>query len=286
MSGEPAAFSPSAVEVGRRVYRRRQSGRSVLASLASTLVFAVAVGWGVSHTPGWPNVRATFLDWGEAVRSFPLVLQGFWLNVRVLCVSLVGIALLATLLAAMRTLRGPVFFPLRALAIAYTDLMRGVPLLLVLYLIGFGVPGLGLTNRLPAEFWGTIALVASYSGYVAEVLRAGIDSVHPSQREAARSLGLGYAQTLRLVILPQAIRNVTPALMNDFVSLQKDVGLISVLGAVDAVRAAQIEVAQTYNFTPYVVAGLIFVAFAWPAIRVTDWITARQRARQQAGGLV
>ncbi|UDY25341.1 ABC transporter permease subunit [Nocardioides sp. Kera G14] len=161
-----------------------------------------------------------------------------------------------------------------------------MPLLIVLYLVGFGIPGLGLTGRVPSYVWGTIALVVTYGAYVAEVLRAGIEAVHPSQSLAARSLGLSYGQTLLLIVLPQAVRKVTPALMNDLVSMQKDVGLISVLGAVDAVRAAQIEVSTTYNFTPYVVAGLLFVLLSWPFIRLTDWLTARARTREQIGGVV
>ena len=178
------------------------------------------------------------------------------------------------------------FFPLRLLATAYTDLFRGMPLIIVLYLVGFGIPGLGITPRLPPEFWGTIALILTYSAYVSEVLRAGMEAVHPSQRLAARSLGLSHAQTLRLVVLPQGIRKVVPALMNDFVSMQKDVGLVSVLGAIDAVRAAQIATAETYNFTPYIVAGLLFVLISLPFIRLTDWLAARAQRREQIGGTV
>lgn len=134
--------------------------------------------------------------------------------------------------------------------------------------------------------WGTVALILTYSAYVSEVFRAGLESVHPSQRLAARSLGLTHAQSLRLVILPQAVRNVTPALMNDFVAMQKDVGLISVLGAVDAVRAAQIETASAFDFTPYVLAGVLFVILALPMIRLTDWYSARLRRREQMGGVL
>jgi polar amino acid transport system permease protein len=179
-----------------------------------------------------------------------------------------------------------VFFPLRMLATGYTDLFRGLPLIIVLYLVGYGIPGLGVFPRLPAEVWGTIAITLTYSSYIAEVLRAGMEAVHPSQRLAARSLGLSHAKTLRLVVLPQAIRKVTPALMNDFVSMQKDVGLVSILGAVDAVRSAQIAQAETYNFTPYFVAGLLFVVISLPLIRVTDAIARRQQRREQIGGTV
>ena len=199
----------------------------------------------------------------------------------------VAVVLVALLLATIRTLQGPIWLPLRALAAGYTDLFRGIPLIIVLYLVGFGIPGLQLIPfRVPAEIWGTIALTLTYSAYVSEVFRAGIEAVHPSQRQAARSLGLSHAKTMRLVVVPQAVRKVTPALMNDFVALQKDVGLISILGAVDAVRAAQIETAAFFNFTPYVVAGLLFVLLAIPTIRLTDWYTARVRAREQVGGIV
>lgn len=255
-------------------------------SVLSTLVFAALLALLLAGSPGWAKVQASFFDFGVAADAFPRVIKGLWLNVQVLAVSVLGVAIFGTLLAITRTLRGAVFTPLRLLAAGYTDLFRGMPLLLVLYIVGFGVPGLELTGRMPAQFWGTIALILTYSAYVSEVLRAGIEAVHPSQRLAARSLGLSHAKTLRLVIMPQAIRKVTPALMNDFVSMQKDVGLISVLGAVDAVRAAQIEVASSYNFTPYVLAGVLFVLLSWPFIRVTDWVTARAQRREQIGGAV
>jgi polar amino acid transport system permease protein len=259
----------------------------VLVSLASTVVFAVVIWLVLRNSPGWQVTKDTFFDPDYFVRAVPLVWEGLLLNIKVLAVGVIGVAAFATVLAALRSLRGPVFFPLRFLAAAYTDLFRGTPFLIVLYLVGFGIPALGLTDRIiPVELLGTVALVLTYSSYVAEVLRAGMEAVHPSQRLAARSLGLSHSASLRLVVLPQAVRKVTPALMNDFVSMQKDVGLISVLGAVDAVRAAQIQVAQTYNYTAYVVAGLMFVALSWPFIRLTDWLRERQQAREQIGGLV
>ncbi|WP_448003919.1 amino acid ABC transporter permease [Agromyces bauzanensis] len=281
-----AAWRPSDLELGRRAFRRRQTSRSIIVSAVSTIVLAVALGFAVLGSPGWARVRQTFFDPEVALASLPRILEGLWLNVQVLVGASIGVLVFALVLATLRTLRGPVFFPLRALSAAYTDLFRGIPLLIVLYLVGFGVPGLGFFDRMPAAFWGTIALILTYSAYVAEVFRAGIESVHPSQRLAARSLGLSRGQTMRRVVLPQAVRRVTPALMNDFVAMQKDVGLISVLGAMDAVRAAQIETAHYFNFTPYVVAGLLFVLLAWPTIRLTDWVSARTRAREQAGSLV
>jgi polar amino acid transport system permease protein len=281
-----APHLPSELELGRRAWRRKQTSRSVLVSLASTVVLATVLVLALRASPGWARVQDSFLDPATAWESLPRVLDGLWLNLRVLLAASVGVLVVALVVATLRTLRGPVFFPLRALAAGYTDLFRGTPLIIVLYVIGFGVPGLELFGRMDAAFWGTIALVLTYSAYVAEVFRAGIDAVHPSQRLAARSLGLTHGQAMRRVVLPQAVRKVTPALMNDFVALQKDVGLISVLGAVDAVRAAQIEVSRHYDFTPYVVAGLLFVALALPVIRLTDWYAARLRAREQMGSLV
>ncbi len=279
-------WRPSSVELGRQSFRKKQNAKSVAISFGSTVVFAVVVYLTVINTPGWEKVQTAFFNVDVMLSAWPRVIEGLWLNVRVLVVAALGVLVVALLLATLRTLRGAVFFPLRALAAGYTDLFRGMPLIIVLYLVGFGVPGLGALPRMPLEFWGTIALILTYSAYVSEVFRAGIESVHPSQRLAARSLGLSYGKTLRLIVMPQAIRKVTPALMNDFIAMQKDVGLISVLGAVDAVRAAQIETAQSFNFTPYVLAGLLFVLLALPMIRLTDWYSARLRDREQAGSTV
>jgi len=277
----------SPLEQSRRAYRRGRARRSVLIALVSTVVFAVVIGVILVNSPGWEVARRTFFDPHEFVRALPKVGKGLLLNIRVLVIAVVGVAVLATLLAVCRSLRGAVFFPLRFLAAAYTDLFRGIPFIIVVYLIGFGIPALRLTEKvISVTLLGTVALILTYSSYVAEVLRAGIEAVHPAQRLAARSLGLTYGQTLQRVILPQAIRKVTPALMNDFVSMQKDVGLISILGAVDAVRAAQIQNAISFNYTPYVVAALFFVVLSWPFIRLTDWLTARQQRREQIGGAV
>jgi polar amino acid transport system permease protein len=258
----------------------------VLISAASTIALAAVLWLTVINTHGWAEVQRSFFDPKIAWASLPTLLLGLWLNVQVLFFAVIGVAIFATLIAVVRTLRGAVFFPLRFLAAAYTDLFRGIPVIIVLYLIGFGIPGLGLFPRLPPEFWGTIALILTYSAYVSEVLRAGMEAVHPSQRLAARSLGLSHAQTLRMIVLPQGVRKVGPALMNDFVSMQKDVGLVSVLGAVDVVRSAGIVESTYANFTPYVVAGLLFVLISWPFIRVADWLSARAQRREQIGGTV
>ncbi len=281
--GRPAA---SPVEEERRAYRRRQSRRSILISVGSTVVFTVVIGFFVVGSPGWSSVQQSFFNWEIGAQFFPKILTGLWLNIRALFFATIGVAIFGSLLAIARTLKGAVFTPIRLLAAGYTDIFRGLPVLLVLYLVGNGIPALDIFPRLPSAVWGTIALILCYSAYVSEVLRAGIEAIHPSQRMAARSLGLSYYQTLRIVVLPQAIRKVTPALMNDFVSMQKDVGLISILGAVDAIRAAQIASATTYNSTPYVVAGILFILLSWPFIRLTDWYSARAQSREQIGGQV
>jgi polar amino acid transport system permease protein len=277
----------SAIERDRQAYRRAQARRSTAIAAISTVVFAGAVFLAVTRSPGWPRVRQQFFNLEVARDSLPRILEGLWLNIRVLVVAEVLILIVGLAVAVTRTLRGPIFVPLRALAAGYTDLFRGIPLIILLYLIGFGVPGLRLQG-VPTSVvvLGTTAMVLTYSAYVAEVFRAGIDSVHPSQRAAARSLGLTYRQSMRLVVLPQAVRRVAPPLLNDFVALQKDVGLISVLGAVDAVRAAQIESAESFNFTPYVVAGLLFVALAIPTARAADWTAARLERRERAAGVL
>lgn len=283
-----SARRPSSIELGRRAFRRRQGLVSVAISALSTIALAAILWWTIVSTPGWAQVQKTFFDLEVAQAALPRVWDGFLLNLRVLVFAVLGVLVVSVLLAVVRTTRGPVLFPLRAIATGYTDLFRGLPLIIVLYLVGYGIPGLQGpgAERIPAAVLGTIALILTYSAYVSEVFRAGIEAVHPSQRLAARALGLSHGKSLRLVIFPQAVRKVTPALMNDFVAMQKDVGLISVLGAVDAVRAAQIETASVYNFTPYVVAGLLFVLLALPMIRFTDWYTARLRAREQIGGIV
>ena len=280
-----SVHSPSELELERRAYRVRQSRRSVLVAVASSLVFAVIVWATVINTPGWSGVQQAFFNPQVAWDALPAVWDGFLLNLQVLAFSVVTVSVVALAIALLRTLRGPVFLPLRAIAAAYTDIFRGLPFIIVLYLVGFGLPTM-TGVRMPVVVLGTIAVTLTYSAYVAEVIRAGIDSVHPSQRLAARALGLGYTQTLRRVILPQAFRRVTPPLMNDFVAMQKDVGLISILGAVDAVLAAKIEVSQTYNFTPYIVAGILFILLAIPTIRLTDWYAARLRRREQTGSLL
>src|SRR5215212_8006982 len=243
----------------------------------STIAVAGVLSTAVTSAPGWPRVREAFFSLADARAALPEVAAGLLLNIKLFLVCSVFILAFGLLVAVLRTLRGPVFWPLRAMATVYVDLFRGLPLILVLYLVGFGVPGLRLQG-VPTDtiVLGAVALTLTYSAYVAEVLRAGIESVHPSQRAAARSLGLTGAQTLRHVVLPQGVRRVVPPLLNDLVSLQKDAGLISILGIpLDALRNAQIVQAEYFDYTPYVVAGLLFVLFTVPLTRLADWAMRR-----------
>lgn len=279
-------FEVSAVEQERREYRAHERRRSIGVSIASSLAFVALVVLTLRNSPGWPLVKESFFSPEYFAMAWPKVLEGLWLNVRVLGVAVVGTAILGTSLALVRITTSAVMFPLRVVARLYTTVMRGIPMLVVLYLIGFGIPGLGLFGRMDKAVLGTIAVVLSYSAYIAEVLRAGFEDVHPSQRASARSLGLTSFQTMWLVIVPQALRKIAPALMNDFIAMQKDVGLISTLGAIDAVRAAQILVAKTYNFTPYVVASVLFILLSVPFVILNDWYADQLRAREQKGGIV
>jgi polar amino acid transport system permease protein len=276
-------YAPSEIQRGRAAYRRRQTVRSVLVAAVSTAALGVLLGVAVTGAPGWDRVRRSFFDLRIARESFPAVLDGLWLNIRMLFVCALLALALGLLVAVLRTLRGPVFFPIRAIAGGYTYLFRGIPLIIVIYLFAFGVPGLRLRGTPDVHVLGGAALVITYGAYLAEVFRAGIESVHPSQLSASRSLGLSYRQTMRHVVLPQAVRRVAPPLLNDTVALQKDVGLISLAGPIDAVRAAQIATADTFNYTPYVVAAVLFVLLALPLIAVTDAVTLRAARRQNAG---
>lgn len=279
------SYTPSALQLQREEAKRRASRRSTAVALLSTLLVGAVLTIIVANAQGAEAVRESFFNWYYAKKAFPRILDGIFLNLRVLLVAEFFVLVFGLSIAIARTTTSPVLYPLRLIATIYTDVFRGMPLLLVLFLVGLGIPGL----RLPyvpnsAVFLGTVALILTYSAYVAEVIRAGIEGVNPTQRQAARALGLSHPQTLQHVVLPQAFRNVTPPLLNDLVSLQKDSGLISVLGAVDAIRAAGIETAQSFNFTPYVVAGALFVLLTIPLTRYTDWLIRRQDRAQKAQG--
>lgn len=270
----------------RRPRRHREEGaRGALIAAASTVIVFGLIVWWVATSPAWPEVQEQFFSGEDFAASWPDVLGGFWLNIQMFLVAEILILGVSLVLAMIRALRGPAFFPLRALVIGYIDLVRGLPIILLILLLGFGVPALQLpgipNSRL---FWGVATLVISYSAYTTEVYRAGIESVHESQRMSARSLGLTQVQSLRYVTVPQAIRNVIPALLNGFLSLQKDVALVSVLGVREAVREAEIYTSRTFNYTSFVVAAVLFLLASIPVARFTDWYTERDRRRRQAVG--
>ncbi|MEO8330587.1 MAG: amino acid ABC transporter permease [Candidatus Nanopelagicales bacterium] len=265
------------------ISRRRR--RDLIVASCSTVVFFGVIAVVVVTSPGWPAVKESFLNPVDARSVFPSLVDGFWLTLKLFLTAEPVVLILALLIAVLRGLTAPIFAPLRIVATLYTDIVRGVPTILLVYLFGFGIPALnlqGVTNS--AVFWGWAALVISYSAYVAEVFRAGLESVHPSQVAAARALGLNRFQGLRYVVLPQATRRVIPPLLNDFISLQKDTALVSLLGVVELMNAAQIYASFKFNFTPYVVASLFFILLTVPMTRYADWIADRQRRRSQTSG--
>jgi polar amino acid transport system permease protein len=260
--------------------------RSVVIALVSTVVFFTVLVLVVANSPGWPEVKSAFFDPAVFKDSFPEVLRAFWRNIKIFCVAEIFILAFALFIAVLRSLPGPVFFPIRALAIVYTDVFRGIPTVLVIFMLGFGAPALAVKG-LPIDpvFWAVVALVLVYSAYVAEVYRAGIESVHPSQDAAARSLGLTRSQSLRYVVVPQAVRRVVPPLLNDFIGLQKDTALVALIGPIETFRQAQIDTAATFNFTPYTAAAVVFIVFTIPLARLTDWLNERSRRRRLAAGI-
>lgn len=279
-------YAPSELQLQREAAKRRASRRSTAIALASTLSAGLVLTLIVVNAQGFDAVKESFFNPHYARLAIPKVFEGILLNLKVLLFAEFFVLLFGLLIAIARTTTSPVLYPLRLAATVYTDIFRGLPLLLVLFLVGLGIPGLRI-SWIPnsAVILGTVALILTYSAYVAEVIRAGIEGVNPTQRQAARALGLSQSQTLEHVVLPQAVRNVTPPLLNDLVSLQKDSGLISVLGAVDAIRAAGIQTAQSFNFTPYLVAGAFFVLLTIPLTRYTDWLIRRQDRAQRASGV-
>jgi len=253
-----------------------------MASLSTIIVFGV-VGYLIVTAPGWALVQETFFNPDYFWESFKILLPALIKNIQLFLAAEVFILVFALLLAVMRSLPGPAFFPFRLMAVVYVDLFRGVPSILVIYLIGFGVPALGVPGLFNDPFFlGLITLVIVWSAYVTEVYRAGIEAVHPSQEAAARSLGLSRLQGLRYVVLPQAVRRVIPPLLNDFIGLQKDTALVSFIGVIEVFRRTQIIAGGAFNFTPYLAAGLIFLVLTIPLARFVDWLVARDRKRQLA----
>jgi polar amino acid transport system permease protein len=257
--------------------------RGVIATIASICAVFGALGILIVTSPGWPEFQRAFFNGEIAAERFGFILRAFGQNVVIFMVAEVFILIFALVLAIMRNLPGPVFAPIRILAIVYTDIFRGVPGILIVYILGFGMPSLDI-EWIPKSpyFWGVTALVLVYTAYVSEVYRAGIESVHPSQEAAARSLGLSRFKAMRFVVLPQAIRRVIPPLLNDFIGLQKDSALVAFLGPVEAFRRAQIDSAATFNFTPYLLTAGLFLLITIPLARLVDWMVARDRKRQLA----
>ncbi|MDP1852513.1 MAG: amino acid ABC transporter permease [Candidatus Planktophila sp.] len=282
-----SAWSPSSRETERAIARKRIARKQrLIAAISSIFVIGTLIAIVVS-SPGWKVVKKTFFDIEYGREVLPTVIAGLWINLQLTFIGGACIGVIALGLALMRTTKSPALTPFRFLATAYVDIFRGAPLILIILLVGFGVPALRLTGiSSNVIFLGTVAVVLTYSAYVAEVIRSGILSIHPSQRAAARSLGLTSGQTMRYVVLPQAIRRVVPPLLNDFVSLLKDTGLVSILGVTDAVRAAQINSSRTFNYTPYVVAAILFLLITIPMTRYTDRAIRQRTNAQNSEGAI
>ncbi|WP_375255606.1 amino acid ABC transporter permease [Yoonia sp.] len=272
------AKSQAAGLTRRQRYEAQQRRRSlIIAGTSTALVIAVIVIF-VPMTPGWEKVQRSFFNGGVLAETFPKLLDAFLVNVMIFAWSAPAIAILGLLIALARDAKSPALFPLRIFGAGFTDVFRGVPVILTVYLIGFGIPGLGLPRPWNSPYiWGSLALVLTYSAYVAEIFRSGIDSVHQSQRAAALSLGLSERQVMRDVVLPQAVRNVVPSQMNMLIALQKDVSLLSFIGPVEIFRQAGVFKSLTANFTPYVGAAIIFLVVTIPATRYADHLMAKQR---------
>jgi len=263
------------------------SARNVWIAVGSTIIFFGILAIIVVRSPGWPEIKDSFFNGAEFRASFPLILKKFVRNIFIFCIAEVLVLILALVIAVARSLPGPVFTPIRIMAAAYTDVFRGVPTILVILLLGFGMPALDLQGVPDNDYvWAVLALTLVYSAYVAEVYRAGIQSVHPSQVAAARSLGLSRWQSMRHVVLPQAVRRVIPPLLNDFIGLQKDSALVYVLGVVEALNQATIIQQGDFNFTPLVALSVIFIAITIPQARFVDWLIARDQRKRQSGGVV
>ena len=286
MVSNTTPWSPSARERERESYRKNLQARKRVIALISTVLVLGTFSAILLTSPGWDSVKATFFDLDYGREVFPTVIRGLVINIQLTLIGGLAIGIIALALALLKTTKSPALTPFRFIATAYIDIFRGAPLILIILLVGFGVPALriqGLTNNVIVL--GTIAVVLTYSAYVAEVIRSGILSVHQSQRAAARSLGLTSRQTMRYVVLPQAIRRVIPPLLNDFVSLLKDTGLVSILGVTDAVRAAQINASRTFNYTPYVVAAILFLLITIPLTRFIDRQIRLRSEKQNSDGL-
>jgi polar amino acid transport system permease protein len=257
--------------LARETAKRHRARRGQAIAAISSIVVVGGLAALVLTSPGWPEVRDTFFSWSAFKAAFPDILDAFWLDVKMFVVIELGVLVLGLVVALVRTSRAPALFPLRGIAVVYTDVFRGIPTILLVYLVGFGVPALDLQG-LPTDpvVLGGIALALSYAAYVTEVYRAGITSIHRGQRDAALAIGLTEGQALRHVILPQAVRRVGPPLLNDFIALQKDVALVSILGVAEAFQTAQVIAASTFNYTPLLGAALLYLAVTVPLARILD----------------
>lgn len=283
--GAASIWQPSQIELARQAERASKNSKNKWIAAISSFLVLGALALIVVLAPGFKTLRDTFFDWAYGVEVLPKVILGFTTNIFLTIIASTLVGLIALSIALIRTSRSPALAPIRFLATAYVDVFRSIPLILVILLVGFGIPALqlkGITSNV--LILGTIAVVITYSAYVAEVIRSGILSVHPSQKAAARTLGLDNWQTMRHVILPQALRRVTPPLLNDLVALIKDTGLVSILGVTDAVRAAQIETSRTFNYTPYITAAVLFLCITIPLTRFTDRTLRKSMEAQNAQG--
>ncbi len=285
-SGPAESGSIPPVAAGRRARLLPAPGdrRGFGIAIVSTVIVFGLLGFVIVSSAGWPRVQQSFFDPATFEASWPRVTRAFWVNVQLFLLAEALVLVLGLVIAVLRSLPGAALAPIRLLATAYVDLFRALPGILVISMLGFGVPALRIEG-LPTDefFWALVALTLLYSAYVSEVYRAGIDSIHPSQAAAARSLGLSQLQAMRFVVVPQAIRRVIPPLLNDFIGLQKDTALVSVLGVVEVFRAAQIRQAATFNSTPYVITAIIFLLLTVPMARLVDWLVRRQQRRSAAG---
>lgn len=258
--------------------------RSTLVAIVSTFLLFGGMAWLIQRTEGWESVQQAFFSPPDFREAWPRVVDGFKLNVKMFLIAEPIILAFGLLLATMRLTRNPVMFPLRAFAIGYIDFFRGIPTLLVIMMLGFGMPGLRI-EWLPASpvFWGTTAIILSSSAYTAETFRAGIESIHPSQRAAARSLGLSGSQAFMHVVLPQGVRAVFPPLLSGFIALQKETALVSTIGPLEATRQAQIYSSLNFNYTSFLAAAILFIMITIPLTRLTDWLLQRSARRRELG---
>ncbi len=277
MSSEDRVPAPPA----RRALSARERYLPFVFSALSVVVVFGLIARLVTRAEQWPRIKLQFFNIDAIIAAFPNVFRGFLTNMTVWAIALVAIAIWALVLAIFRSLTGPLFAPLKVFSILYIDLLRGIPSLLLVLLFGFGVPALQIPG-LPRTglFWGGVAMILGYSAYAAEVYRSGMEAVHDGQRAAAKALGLSQWQTLIYAIVPQAVRNVLPALLNLAVALQKDVALLSVIGVRDAVREAQIFTARTFNYSSLIAAAVLFLAATIPMARFTDYVARKDQERR------